>query len=371
MSDVLFLDFNRNLSNLGIKLSAPGVDITYDVVYSPNYDPRDYLNLDYRYKIACERCSFHQGLDHDLSQFDLVIIVDPEIVFPSDTSQYIEKLKTKFKNNNIISIVSSVADFETVPTNMIEYPWFIALTPRVNTFENSFHPNKPKLFDALLGLNRPHRQEIFNRLQASNLLEKSYVSLLAKEFHNDPTQHLLYYSSDLADLETAQVHDIIKSQGIFNSYTLKTLSQKTADIPLPISMQVPWAIYQKSYYSIVAETMQHGPYHMITEKTAKPLYAKRPFVVFGFSGHLQYLQSLGFKTFSSVIDETYDSISDDAARFSAAFDQVIKLSQMDPVEVYDILHQVLEHNHNLIVDSNHFNSPVEQWLTNHIVKVLI
>jgi hypothetical protein len=46
----------------------------------------------------------------------------------------------------------------------------------------------------------------------------------------------------------------------------------------------------------------------MTEKTAKPIWAKRLFVMFGTPGFLKKLHELGFKTFDHVIDESYDSM---------------------------------------------------------------
>ena len=75
--------------------------------------------------------------------------------------------------------------------------------------------------------------------------------------------------------------------------------------------------YKKIGIDIVVETAMHYPYNFITEKTYRPLANGRPFIVLGPVRTLSFLKSLGFVTFSSIIDETYDEIDDPMMRFDA------------------------------------------------------
>ena len=88
----------------------------------------------------------------------------------------------------------------------------------------------------------------------------------------------------------------------------------------------------------------HEDFCVFTEKTAKPIIAKRPFVVFGSVGQLRALRGLGFKTFSPVIDEDYDMITNDRDRFKKVLDSMLELSGQDPFVVYEKLKEVLDHN---------------------------
>jgi len=60
--------------------------------------------------------------------------------------------------------------------------------------------------------------------------------------------------------------------------------------------------------------------------------------------HLKAFPTLGSKTFSEVIDESYDLIEDKEQRWSAALDSMHKLTLSNPVDVYRQLADVLEHN---------------------------
>tara|TARA_A100001015_G_scaffold54848_1_gene60220 strand:- start:499 stop:1434 length:936 start_codon:yes stop_codon:yes gene_type:complete len=103
-------------------------------------------------------------------------------------------------------------------------------------------------------------------------------------------------------------------------------------------------IYNQTQYSAMIETVTHNDFAMFSEKEAKPIIAKRPFIIFGSMRHLEAFRSLGFRTFDTVIDESYDLIDDRHQRWSAALESMHKLSLSDPVDVYRRLADVLEHN---------------------------
>ena len=102
--------------------------------------------------------------------------------------------------------------------------------------------------------------------------------------------------------------------------------------------------------SAFIETAFHEDFGVFTEKTAKPIVAKRPFVIFGSPGQLQALRRLGFKTFATVIDESYDKERDMFKSFNMVLDSMDQLSLLDPKFVYTQLDEILQHN------KNHFES---------------
>jgi hypothetical protein len=83
---------------------------------------------------------------------------------------------------------------------------------------------------------------------------------------------------------------------------------------------------------------------MFSGKEAKPIVAKRPFVIFGACGQLEAFRSLGFKTFDAVIDESYDLIKEKQERWQKALDSMFELTKSDPRDVYKKLADVLDHN---------------------------
>ena len=114
------------------------------------------------------------------------------------------------------------------------------------------------------------------------------------------------------------------------------------------------SIYNQSHYSCVVETVipEDNRMSMFSEKEAKPIVAKRPFVIVGTMHHLKAFRHLGFKTFSPVIDESYDEEPDFKKRVHMLLDSMMKLSQEDPEKVYQKLRPVLEHNHHHFYNNN-------------------
>lgn len=82
------------------------------------------------------------------------------------------------------------------------------------------------------------------------------------------------------------------------------------------------------------------------------MIAQRLFVAFSGYRFLSNLRELGFQTFGSVIDERYDEIFHSGQRYQAAFEQVQRLCEMDQAEVLDKIRPVLEHNHQLIMNTD-------------------
>ena len=105
-------------------------------------------------------------------------------------------------------------------------------------------------------------------------------------------------------------------------------------------------IYNQTHYTALIETTIHNDFAMFSEKEAKPIVAKRPFIVFGACRQLEALRSIGFRTFSDVIDESYDQIEDKAERWHKALDSMMALTEKDPQSVYSQLQDVLAHNKN-------------------------
>ena len=103
---------------------------------------------------------------------------------------------------------------------------------------------------------------------------------------------------------------------------------------------------------------------LFRSKEAKPIVAKRPFVIFGTAGQLKAFKQLGYKTFDLVIDESYDDIEDKETRWHKALDSMSKLSLQDPLRVYERLKPILEHN------KKHFESNFKNHFKNHFKNVL-
>lgn len=145
-------------------------------------------------------------------------------------------------------------------------------------------------------------------------------------------------------------HHVVKPE--LNSAESITTHRGRFETKIRCSDLIDPEIYNQTYYSAVIETVIHNDFAMFSEKEAKPIMAQRPFVICGARHQLRAFRSLGFQTFSEVIDESYDEIEDRDTRFGAVLHSMQKLCELDPVEVYKILQPVLQHNKRHFLEYN-------------------
>jgi hypothetical protein len=215
--------------------------------------------------------------------------------------------------------------------------------PEIN-FNSNANSEKKFLF-----FNRhphPHRLFLIGELMKRNLLEQSYYSL----------------SSPPEDIQEGI--DIIPGQ---NDLMKNYVSQLKDRLPITLGTDL-WTVdseiqqfYNNSLFSVVTETtflnscdvtvygeLFHcypGPFY--TEKTWKAVRAKHPFIIATSPFAMQSLKELGYQTFHPYINESYDSIQDDASRLYAIADEIERLCNMSESETTEWLQNVqpiCEHN---------------------------
>ena len=73
---------------------------------------------------------------------------------------------------------------------------------------------------------------------------------------------------------------------------------------------------------------------MVTEKTFKAILSKKPFMMLAPSGSLELLKKEGFKTFDSLIDESYDNTDDLDKKQNLVIAQMKKLNSLTDAEYF-------------------------------------
>ena len=182
-----------------------------------------------------------------------------------------------------------------------------------------------KFWDLLLGEASDNKDWLYNAVSGHPVLTKTFLTYFGKDTEKGFwSEHVVRPKK-----HTAETLGPLKNR--FNTQI------RCSDLLDP-------AIYNMTYYTAMIETTIHNDFAMFSEKEAKPIIAKRPFVIFGSKGHLKAFRSLGFKTFDPIIDESYDIIEDKNQRWSKALDSMYKLTKIDPVLVYQTLEEVLLYN---------------------------
>jgi hypothetical protein len=292
----------------------------------------------------------------DLSQFNLVILSDIEQEKISYTRQWIESSNIK----TCIIAVGSIHDSEGINQSItVLRSWWMYNLMRMNTYENHAQLSKPYWFDILLGARRPHRDFVMLNLQKHSTLLNNCIVTYRDGF-----------SGGIVDEQTTAIHNYFPDCTLewpYVSENLKHSWEVTDTIKKSISPFVPWKIYQQTWYTVICETGFTGDGFFLTEKTTKALFAKRLFVMFGPCHFLHNLRQLGFKTFGSIIDESYDDEIQDLKRYQMAFAQVLSLTQQNPVKVYSEVEAILEHNRLRLEElQTETKNRMQELLQNHI-----
>lgn len=105
--------------------------------------------------------------------------------------------------------------------------------------------------------------------------------------------------------------------------------------------------YEKTFISMVTETLVDEGTLFISEKIWKPIMVGHPFIVFGNLWTLKFLKSMGYKTFDKWINEEYDNELDSGKRCNMITDELVKLSTKTVEELKLIrneMNEVCDHN---------------------------
>ena len=111
-------------------------------------------------------------------------------------------------------------------------------------------------------------------------------------------------------------------------------------------------IHLHSYMSIVTESIffqtSHGHEEKefatgyLSEKIWKPIGHCQPFILLGPAKSLEYIRSLGFKTFDGFIDESYDTEVKDSNRMYKVIHEIMKFHNKPKDEKDEFLRNVKE-----------------------------
>jgi len=214
-------------------------------------------------------------------------------------------------------------DFDGELVNIVECTFFEIYTKdycnssSLNNEVFSSH-RRSKHFLSLNRSPRLHRGKMFNYLKKNNLLKYGYVSYIDENY---------YVDGEL----TTNAEDNQAGAFIEREY------------------------FENSYFNIVTETWFYEKSLFLTEKIFKSVIYHQPFLLLSGYHSLKLFKELGYKTFDSIIDESYDDIKDDEIRFSMIMDQINRLSKMTIDEVHDMylsVKDILEYNYDHLLSEH-------------------
>ena len=282
--------------------------------------------------------------DHTKYADRLSIKINVRTVF-QDIEMYIPGIGDTFHNLMVEGSQSPLSEKDFVITSCVtnrDHLWPVPYvynnyhfvrTHMANSNKKILQPETRLFFaDVLFGNEKPHRRLFFDLMRKNNMLEGNIINL----FHHYKSKFL----ESVTDDTQREMDAIQEGQGYLNTTTFLGNNFVSQHISKPIM--------ENSWISVVSETLPDNDCFFVTEKTAKPLMAGRPFIMLGGANYLKQLRQLGFKTFAPVIDESYDDIPDLQTRVIKAFDSLHALSKKDPKEITQKLWPVLKHNQEIM-----------------------
>lgn len=206
--------------------------------------------------------------------------------------------------------------------------------------QKSHHSRKPTFF-SLMNKSRLHRDLLVKNLYDKKILTKGKI--VYHECNDNEIIPLLYKQSKFQDLNN------------FNEPTHNWYDGQIGPDYLDYSLEV------------VVETS--CDFIFPTEKVVRPLLAGMPFLIIAAPKFLEYLHSLGFETYNTFIDESYDNELDLNKRIDNVTGILSQLQKRDFVNIYHKSRDIALHNletlvkiketHNFIVFEKIYN-----WIKN-------
>ncbi len=277
--------------------------------------------------------SYRAEFDHmPIQQFDLVLFTEIEWRSQAELIAWIETTGVK---RWLLHTAGVWLDEVPDPRVIYRPAWTFNLL-RWNPPRDDYPLERPFLFECLLGARRTHRDFVMLGLDQSRLIDRGLVT-----YRDIFVGHWIDQTPD----DVQQAWPGAELRYPYVSPHLDPAWEVKSQMDNSVSGLVPWEIYNRTWFSVVCETLGQGRTFLSAEKTAKCFQARRLFVAFAIQGFLQRYRAWGFETFGDVIDESYDDQADDILRWQGAFEQIQSLCRDNLPALMTKLRARLDHNH--------------------------
>ena len=180
---------------------------------------------------------------------------------------------------------------------------------------------------------REHRVKLYNKLLKENVLSNSLYTFLGLDKPVRLTQEY--------ELPWVKPED----------YPEWGLDQDITEQP-----------YVDTVCSLISETNDNDTDVFMTEKIWKPIMAQHVFVVHGNHLYLQKLREIGFKTFNSYFDESYDLEHDRDKKIDAIVSLCKDLRTKDWQDIYRQTIALRQHNYDMFFNKEKLSAETNKTL---------
>ena len=337
------------------------ITIIPEEIFARIKDPEDncYLILE----------NFHEGFSYIIKQiYESVIdrykIHPRKMILFSGALDIQENLDEYVERNNVVPFrLETMLEFEL----SVQSTWENDITEEYPiTLQSKKYDKKFLNFNRRW---RPHRPLLTALLKICDLLKYGHVSLAPSDDNRgwkNQMDHIIQICRDLDDDRLAEVlmmhrRHIENMPDLYLDKPDLTINQASAEVTPEINK-----LYEDTYFSVVSETIFFTGYRnwedsaFLSEKTFKAILFKHPFILVATPNTLKYLKAIGYKTFSPVIDESYDSIEDNTLRMIAILKEINRLCKLSGPALESYLkycRKICEHNFKILTEKKTFSYP--------------
>ena len=203
---------------------------------------------------------------------------------------------------------------------------------------------RSKKFTALVRTHKEWRAYTMARLWSKGLHEQGYFS-----YNNQITVDEDVNPIDTSNLGSLKHHtEFFLKLAPFHCDLLTP--DEHADMKYTVGLH-----HSDAYFNFVIESELIGPVRL-TEKVFKAIKNCQPFVIAGAKGSVQQLREMGYRTFDTVVDHSYDSIENPTERWEAVCTEMCKIAKSKKTHsMYTDCKDDLIHNQKLFLEKESTN----------------
>lgn len=223
------------------------------------------------------------------------------------------------------------------------------------------NPNlEDKLFSVFIRRYEDLRFQVMIDLLSKDLLSDSYYTFAAREGsmqHDISFTQMFEYVNNLPEIYIPHKNKILEwIKGI--PYAVEKIDPIIGEGYNTLFTPNLGDYFNHSKIHLIVETHARNDsdtksdFSIITEKTYKAIFYKKPFLLLSQPEALQALREGGYKTFSHVIDESYDNIENFDDRLNAISNEMIRIRNLDNnslQKLLDACQDNIEHNYSLML----------------------
>ena len=337
----------------------------------------------------------HEFLDYILSKKNICRLLDRDdfkILFAMIPDPSTEDWYNRFQSNVLEKLKGKVIFIDTNVAIKNIYTFHFFLEQAVDYVDSIFKEKSPDYFQEDL----KYKNEPIHINELDNFRNKKFLSFnrVIQKYH----RYRLFFDWGRNDFSDSYFSFLNRYEGgwkvggnaqseMEKHYGADYCEKMFEKLPIELDTQeverdgkiVMWSrthnnfkkeLFLNSCINIVTETSFQDNELFISEKILKPIIGYQPFIVLGPQNYLKELKKLGFKTFSHIWDESYDSIESASKRYERVIKLILDLNKKSIDElnkIYKSVKDICIYNRNHIKKLNNdsltkiFNNIENNW----------